>query len=122
MKPLHLVAIALLLFCVLAEVGRELCFKHVASTGTATHESYLLRVLRTPLIWVGILLWVFEAVAWVAVLGSMPLSVAFPIATLSYAMVPMAGVTMLGERLGRAQVTGAALVALGVAVIAWGHK
>jgi drug/metabolite transporter (DMT)-like permease len=82
-------------------------------------DGYLLRVMKMPLTWSGIVLWVFEAVAWVAVLGIVPLSVAYPIATLTYALVPLAGVMVLRERLNREQLIGASLVVLGVAWIGW---
>jgi undecaprenyl phosphate-alpha-L-ara4N flippase subunit ArnE len=113
------IVIALLAFCVIAEVARELCFKVAAARSDPEANGYLLRVIQKPLIWGGIVLWVFEAVAWVAVLGGVPLSVAFPIATLTYAVVPVAGVLLLRERLRGGQCLGAVLVAAGVIWIGW---
>jgi undecaprenyl phosphate-alpha-L-ara4N flippase subunit ArnE len=52
--------------------------------------------------------------AWVAVLQRAPLTLAFPIMTLTYAAIPMASAFLLNERLGRTQVAGAVLVAAGV--------
>ena len=119
MMPAKLLGIALLALCVVAEVARELCFKVAASRSAPEADGYLLRVVRKPMTWGGILLWVLEAVAWVAVLGSLPLSVAYPIATLTYAAVPVAGVFILRERLHRGQIIGALLVAAGVIWIGW---
>jgi drug/metabolite transporter (DMT)-like permease len=117
---LHLsIGFALLALCVIAEVVRELCFKVAASRPDPEVDGFLLSVMRRPVTWAGVFLRILETVAWVAVLGSMPLSVAFPIATLSYAAVPMAGVLVLRERLQRVQVVGAVLVAVGVAWIGW---
>lgn len=113
--------IALLAFCVVAEVVRELCFKVAALRSEPEADGYLLRVVRKPMTWGGIALWALEAVAWVAVLGGLPLSVAFPIATLTYAAVPVAGMLVLGERLNRGQFVGAAMVVLGVVWIGWGQ-
>jgi undecaprenyl phosphate-alpha-L-ara4N flippase subunit ArnE len=119
MRPQVPISIALLTFGIVAEVARELCFKLAAQRSQPEVAGYLLRVMKMPLTWSGIVLWVFEAVAWVAVLGIVPLSVAYPIATLTYALVPLAGVMVLRERLNREQLIGASLVVLGVAWIGW---
>lgn len=112
-------AIALLLLCVLAEAGRELCFKVAAAGSAPAHRGYVVRVIQSPLVWGGMLLWVLETFAWVAVLGSLPLGIAFPLMALSYAAVPAAGVMFLGERLNQVQIAGAVLVMLGVGCVGW---
>lgn len=120
MSPVQVSGMALLVFCICAEVAREICFKLGASRSAPERDGYFLRVVRTPLIWGGIVLWGLEAVAWVAVLGMLPLSVAFPIATLTYAAVPVTGVLLLRERLSRGQMAGAVLVTTGAVWIGWG--
>lgn len=112
---------ALMAVCIGAEVARELCFKLAATRSQPERAGYMWRVIGRPLVWAGIALWLLEALAWVAVLGSLPLGVAFPLITLSYAAVPLAGMFLLGERLHRSQVIGAALVVLGVGCIGWGR-
>ncbi len=119
MSATLLIAVLWLVFCVAAEVSRELCFKVAAMRCEPQRTGYARRLARRPLVWAGIGLWTAEVFAWVIVLGSMPLSVAFPIMTLGYAAVPLAGMAVLGERLNRVQITGAALVALGVGCIGW---
>jgi undecaprenyl phosphate-alpha-L-ara4N flippase subunit ArnE len=120
MSLVQVSGVVLLALCVVAEVARELCFKLAALRSSPEMDGYFLRVVRKPLTWSGMVLWALEAVAWVAVLGSVPLSVAFPIATLTYAAVPVAGVLILRERLSRGQIMGAVLVTTGVAWIGWG--
>jgi len=112
-------ALGLLALCMLAEVGRELCFKIAAGRSAPDRSGYAARLMRRPLVWGGIVLWIFEALSWVAVLGSMPLGLAFPIMALSYALVPLAGSLLLGERMNRSQIAGAVLVAAGVGCIGW---
>ena len=72
---------------------------------------------RQPLIGLGIALWCVESVAWVLVLRHTPLSLAYPIMTLSYAAVPLAGVLLLRERLSRRQWAGAASIFAGVVCV-----
>lgn len=112
-------AILWLVFCVVAEVCRELCFKAAAMRSAPQRAGYARRLVRRPLVWTGIAIWTAEIFAWVVVLGSVPLGVAFPIITLGYAAVPLAGMVVLGERLNRVQVVGSVLVVLGVGCIGW---
>ena len=115
----RLLGLLLLAFCVIAEVTRELCFKWAATHSAPEAPGYVRRLLHRPLTWAGFGLWAVEAVAWIAVLGHLPLGVAFPVMTVSYAAVPLAGVLVLGERLNRSQIAGAALVAVGAGCIGW---
>jgi drug/metabolite transporter (DMT)-like permease len=109
-------SLALLGFCVLAEIARELNFK--AASLQAEHGRYAVSLLTQPLLWCGIGLWVVEVAIWLLVLERTALAVAFPITTLAYAGTPMAAALVLKEPLSRRQKMGAGLVALGVLCIA----
>jgi drug/metabolite transporter (DMT)-like permease len=111
------VALALLLFCITAETVQQLSFKSGADRAAAG-TNLLRSVLTQPLIWLGVALWVIESIAWIRVLERVPLSMAYPIMTLSYATVPLAGVLALRERMSRRQLAGAALIFAGVVCIA----
>ena len=50
--------LGLLVFCVLADVGRELNFK--AATMNAAPSRYLRSLAVQPFLWAGILLWAIE--------------------------------------------------------------
>ncbi len=118
MNPPRLSAIALglLAFCVFAETVQQVSFKSAANVDGEISGSAL-RFARQPLVWLGAAIWVVESIAWVQVLQRTPLSLAFPIMTLSYAAVPLAGVLLLGERLSIRQVFGAGLIFLGVVCV-----
>lgn len=106
----------LLAFCIATEIGRELSFK-TASDGADGKPAYLAALALQPVLWAGIAFWFVEMVAWVLVLETTPLSLAFPIMTLTYAGVPLAGTLILKERLTPVQIAGAALVAAGVTCV-----
>lgn len=108
--------VGLVLFCVLAEIGTQLNFK--AAADSARPESPVTSLLVQPLLWIGVVLWAIEAVAWLLVLEHARLAVAFPIMTLTYAGTPLAAGLVLGEELTRGQKIGAALIAIGVMVVA----
>ncbi len=103
--------IFLILFCVLTEAARELCFKRAADGKS------LLVALRNPLIWAGIFFWAIELVAWVRVLEFVPLTVAFPLMALIYVLTFFGGVILLKEPLTKRHGIGALLVTAGVACI-----
>ncbi|HEY3696459.1 EamA family transporter [Phenylobacterium sp.] len=105
-------SLALLGFCILAEIGVQLSFKTVADG--AGGEGFVAALFARPLLWAGLCLWAVELVAWILVLERTPLALAYPIMTLNFAAVPIAGALVLRERLSRSQVAGAALVAAGV--------
>lgn len=105
----------LLLFCVLTDAGREINFK--AATMRADRTNYVVSLLTHPFLWMGIVFWAVEGVAWLLVLEHTRLAIAFPIMALTYAVTPLAAGLMLGERLTRGQKLGAGLVAAGVAIV-----
>jgi undecaprenyl phosphate-alpha-L-ara4N flippase subunit ArnE len=107
----------LLAFCVVTEIACQLSFKGAADRAQSDSR-YALALAMQPLLWAGIALWAIEVVAWVLALQRAPLAIAYPIGTLTYAGVPLAGALILKERLTRSQIAGAGLVALGVLCVA----
>lgn len=112
-------SLGLLAFCIVTEIGRELGFKMASdgADGVQGPAPYVLALARQPALWLGLVFWAVEVVAWVLVLESTPLALAFPIMTLTYAGIPLAGALVLKERLTKGQIAGTALVALGVACV-----
>lgn len=110
-------ALGLLAFCVMAESVQQTCFK-AGSNRAAPDRNPVLDALTQPLIWAGIALWAMEVVAWIFVLQRAPLSLAYPVMTLTYVGVPLAGMLVLGEQPTRRQMAGAALIAGGVICVA----
>lgn len=114
----HLIpaVIGLLAFCVMAETVQQLSFKlGAARAGEA--EGFATSALLQPLIWLGAAIWVVESIAWVLVLQKAPLSLAYPVMTLTYAAVPLAGLLLLKERMSRKQMAGALLIFAGVVCV-----
>ena len=110
-----LLTLGLLLFCVLMDIGRELNFK--AATLRADRETYIVSLLTDAFLWIGIMFWAIEVVAWLLVLERAPLAIAFPIMALTYAGTPLAAGFVLHETLTRRQKAGAGLVTLGALIV-----
>ena len=98
-------------FCVLAEAAREVCFKQAAN------HTALLKAMMKPMIWLGIVFWGIELVAWTLVLEHVPLSIAFPLMALTYITVVLAGALILKEPVNIRHAVGACLIAAGVACV-----
>ncbi|WFU08642.1 EamA family transporter [Rhizobium sp. CB3090] len=108
---LTLPMLGLILFCVLAETAREVCFKQSAS------QTALFSALAKPVTWLGIFFWAVELLAWTAVLEHVPLSIAFPLMALSYVVIVFAGALIFKENINLRHATGVFLVTAGVACV-----
>jgi drug/metabolite transporter (DMT)-like permease len=106
---LNMAMVALILFCILAEMAREVCFKQAARGGAT-----LFRSLLMPATLAGIVLWAVELLAWTAVLKHVPLSIAFPLMALSYVAMVFAGAIFFKETVSFRHAAGACLITAGV--------
>lgn len=98
-------------FCIFAEAAREICFKFAADGSDFLHN------ITKPMVWLGIFFWAVELIAWVEVLGHVPLSIAFPLMALSYVAVVLGGAVFFGEQINRRHAAGALLITIGVACV-----
>ena len=103
------------------DVAGQLCFKRGAHSGD---DSGAPASLLAPLmnIWVlgGVAVYAVEIVVWVRILSLVPLSVAFPIASLNFLAITLASRWWLGEAVSVRRWAGAALVTAGVVLVAQG--
>lgn len=98
-------------FCIIAEAARELCFK------SAAHASTFRQTIAVPVVWLGFGFWAIELVAWTNVLERMPLSVAFPLMSLSYVVILLASAIIFRERINKRHAFGALAITAGVACV-----
>jgi undecaprenyl phosphate-alpha-L-ara4N flippase subunit ArnE len=74
-------------------------------------------IATSPWVIGGLLGYAVEAVCWLYVLGHVPLSVAAPMAALSYTGAVLSGRLFLGERPGMRRWAGAGLITFGAALL-----
>ena len=106
------------------EVLAQLSFKQGTLSVTRQSDSrsageYLYRIIGDPWIRIGILAYVFEMLFGVAALTVAPLSVVFPLLSLSYCGVAIAGNLFLSEKLEVRTQVGIVLITLGAAMVSW---
>ncbi len=111
---------ALLAVIVLAaSLGQVMLKLAVGSRDEQNHaaRSYI-DLLFNGYFWGGVALYAFTSVAWLWALKTYPLSRAYPVLALTFAIVPISAVFFFGEHLGARDYFGIALILVGVTLIA----
>jgi len=104
------------------DVAGQLCFKLGAGRLPA-HDGpdrggFLRGLVSDGWLLAGIAAYVAQLILWVQILAILPLSVAFPIASLTFLVVALTCRIFLSERLDAGQFAGVVLVMAGVAIVA----
>lgn len=105
---------------VLCDVSGQICFKMGADRlpSAASIIGRARAVAASPWLVSGLSIYALEVFVWLKILSEAPLTIAFPIASLSFLGVTLASATILGEKVGRRQWLGALMVTIGVAIVA----
>jgi undecaprenyl phosphate-alpha-L-ara4N flippase subunit ArnE len=111
MTSLTSTMLALIVFCILTETAREVCFKHAATGGN------FLTICMKPVTWAGIIFWAIELIGWMIVLQHVALSIAFPLMSLSYVVIIIAGALVFHETIDKRRAAGVFLITAGVACV-----
>lgn len=112
---------ALLLFAVGSAACGQVMLKHgmQAASSKAAHSGGSLAVSAATSPWVllGLLVFAISAVAWLATLSRVPLSVAYPFNALGYLGILTASIVVLHERANVATWAGTLLVVSGLVIV-----
>ena len=113
---MNLVALAIV---VASNVGGQLLFKLAADqVKTETNlAAMLVRLLAVPAMWGAILLYGITIIAWVWVLRTVPLSIAYSAVALVFVLVPLLAIWLFREPLSPQLAIGTALIVAGVVVV-----
>lgn len=106
--------LCLLLTPALLSTG-QLLFKRSADSAVADSAPHFLgSLLVTPYFWAALAIYGATTVLWVFVLSRVPLSSAMPFVALTFVIIPIIGVVVLGEKLNFLYWFGVALIVAGV--------
>lgn len=113
---MNLIALAIV---VAANVGGQLLFKLAADqVRTETNiATMLFRLMSVPAMWGAVILYGVTIIAWVWVLRTVPLSVAYSAVALVFALVPLLAIWLFKEPLTPQFALGAALIMVGVVLV-----
>lgn len=118
---LSIVSLGLVLFAVIAASGGQLLLKHGMQQATtrahASHQSLAVAAVATPWVWFGLAVFGISAVAWLAVLSRVPLSLAYPFNAFGYLVILCASILVLHERANLFTWFGTALVMVGLVTV-----
>jgi len=92
--------------------------QHLAALGRL---EFLLAAFRNVHVLSGLGAWAASTVCWLYVLRVAPLSRAYLLSSLTYVLVPLAGVYIFGEQLRRLHAVGMVLILVGVACLLSGR-
>jgi multidrug transporter EmrE-like cation transporter len=88
--------------------------QHLAGLG---RPEFLLAALRDIRVLSGLAAWIASTLCWLYVLRVTPLSRAYGLTSLTYVLVPLAGVYVFGEQLRRPHVVGLILITMGIGCV-----
>ena len=116
----------ILLTIVLTVFGQLVLKWRLAAYGALPEDlleraSFLLRLVLDPYIFSGLAAAFVAALAWMAALTQLELSRAYPLMSLSFALVLVLSAWLLGEQLSLHKAGGVALIVLGAVVIGYGR-
>ncbi len=106
---------------VVLNVGAQVCLKAAVGTRGLTMQDLMrdwYRILFSPLVIVGLVLYAASVVNWLVVLSRLPLSVAYPLMSLGYVFAFLIGVWAFREPWNWVNLIGVFLVLGGVALLA----
>jgi drug/metabolite transporter (DMT)-like permease len=114
-------SMALLLFAVAAAAIGQVTLKHGMQIATAraaaTRGSLVIAAATSPWVLLGLMIFAISAVAWLATLSRVPLSIAYPFNALGYLAILTVSVLVLHERANAWTWMGSLLVVSGLIVI-----
>lgn len=79
--------------------------------------TFLTGVFSSPFLWMGIVSVIFTFIIWSTILSKIDLSVAVPIASFSYIMIPLVSALFLGEKVSLFRWVGVICILIGVVFV-----
>lgn len=77
----------------------------------------LSEVAQSPFLWLGVLGMVSSFIVWSAVLSNIDLSVAYPMGSLSFVLIPVVSILFLGEEISALRWVGIAFITFGIVML-----
>ena len=114
-------SVVLVLFSVIAAASGQLMLKHGMQLATArvrgSGGSLVIAAATTPWVLLGLVVFAVSAVAWLAALSRVPLSLAYPFNALGYLVILTASILVLHERANLLTWAGTVLVVSGLVMV-----
>ena len=120
-RHLTIASLGLLLFAVVTAATGQVILKHgmqiATSRAAASHSSLVLRAATSPWVLLGLVVFGISAIAWLAALSKVPLSVAYPFNAVGYLVILLASIVVLHERANLLTWVGSLMVVSGLVLV-----
>ena len=120
LRMLHslLMVLVAVVISVLGQLSLKAGVTQVGAIGSASAPvQTFLRMCTTPLIIVGLGLYVLGAAVWLVVLSRLDLSYAYPLLALNFVLIPLASWILLGEKISLLRWLGILVICLGLSIV-----
>jgi drug/metabolite transporter (DMT)-like permease len=94
----------------------------IESINLGNIAEFTVKNASSPLVWLGIFVFVLNFFIWIVILARVDLSIAMPVGSTSYIFVPIAAMIFLGEHVSPLRWTGILLIALGIHFVSQSSK
>jgi len=128
-KKLTLKILLFLIFTDCLETLIQFCFKKSAATGIdfnvssiANALTFLKLTLFSPYLWIGLITVFLVFIIWSTILSKIDLSVAVPLASFSYILVPLVSVIFLHEKIPALRWVGICFIIIGIIFVSRSSK
>jgi len=117
-NKITLIILGFLIFSDILETFTHFCFKKSALTASMLDigqiNVFLQRVAVSPYLWLGLLSVLATFIIWTTILSKIDLSVAVPVASFSYILVPITSIIFLHEKVVLLRWIGIGFILIGV--------
>lgn len=120
-------SVVLILISISIAVGGQILLKigmnrigNIAINSMSSLGHLFLGVLKSPIVLVGLFLYVISAAIWLVVISAVDLSFAYPFIGLTYVLILIVSKFVLKENVNPIRWVGAAIITIGVVVISRG--
>ncbi len=128
-KRITLTILAFLILADILETFTQYCFKKSAFTGINLNTTDLLQLpgfflnqATNPFLWIGLISVIVTFIIWSTILSKIDLSVAVPVASFSYILVPLISIFFLHEKVGLLRWIGILFILSGVIFVSLTSK
>ncbi|WP_342359521.1 hypothetical protein [Terrarubrum flagellatum] len=113
-------ALLLLAGDVLCCTGRQMAFTAATRAASKGEGGHWAELARSPFLWLGVALFLGEALFWLAFVSLVPLSTAVMVGCVNIATVMLSGRILFGDRIDPVRAVAIGLIGFGVVLVGWG--
>jgi len=101
---------------------KALALTGITSINFGNIAEFAARAAGSPILWLGLAVYIFNFFIWIVILYKIDLSIAIPVGSFCYIFVPLAAVFFLGEHVGIMRWAGIFLIVLGIHFVSQSTK